>query len=489
MQKGFYHQTSLVGLIYIAILSVTIPNFAQELGRWTTSGPFSGNPDVSKMVAHPDLNIVYAGTENEGVYRTVNEGLTWEPAQAPLDTKPVHDLIWFESFLYAGTPDGIYKSSDGISWAKETLSVDSLTIKTLFIFNDRLHAGSFGSGVFQHDNDMWQQANAPLNDGNIQTFETYQGTMYAGVENVAGIYYSSDGLNWDFTPFPLTTFEQGAYKMVSTSGIILAATDEDVFASSNGTDWEPTNIPVPGILDFEATNNEIYAATGYGFLGRGLYVSSLPNILWELVEVEPHLDFLSLVPALLYHNGVLYASVVKTYIDLPANFFIYAKEDNTQEWRTLNIPNLREWVTSFTGHVNTVYANTLIDGVLIQKEFGQWFKTNKFRPTKTAQLVQDFNVLLTYGDDGIFASNNGGVSWFESGIFNNHRIKTATSDNGILYVGTDLNINFNSLGLLTSTSRGVNWDIEERFSGISVLNIWKLREHLFVGSMSLSVGN
>ena len=66
---------------------------------------------------------MYAGTEFSGVYKTINGGITWEPAQTGMEGNRINSLIIHPTdsdILYAGVlDDGPYKSTDGgQTWEK-----------------------------------------------------------------------------------------------------------------------------------------------------------------------------------------------------------------------------------------------------------------------------------------------------------------------------------------------------------------------------------
>jgi tetratricopeptide (TPR) repeat protein/photosystem II stability/assembly factor-like uncharacterized protein len=101
--------------------------------RWSRidSGLFLPRDTVNQIVMDPeDSDIVYAGTENSGIYKSINGGLTWEPAQLGLGGGTVHTLAIDPTnpdVLYAGILDaGVYKSTDGgLTW-KPTMSDEGL---------------------------------------------------------------------------------------------------------------------------------------------------------------------------------------------------------------------------------------------------------------------------------------------------------------------------------------------------------------------------
>jgi photosystem II stability/assembly factor-like uncharacterized protein len=69
-----------------------------------------------------DPDVIYAAMKNAGVYKTIDDGLSWRPAHNGLASTQVESLL-IESqdpqILYAGTMDGVFKTEDGgENWSK-----------------------------------------------------------------------------------------------------------------------------------------------------------------------------------------------------------------------------------------------------------------------------------------------------------------------------------------------------------------------------------
>jgi hypothetical protein len=68
-------------------------------GVWQTFGPFA-NPQVKHLISDPQNDeILYLGLRSlaandlQGVYRTINRGISWEPVGAPLNFARIQDLL------------------------------------------------------------------------------------------------------------------------------------------------------------------------------------------------------------------------------------------------------------------------------------------------------------------------------------------------------------------------------------------------------------
>jgi photosystem II stability/assembly factor-like uncharacterized protein len=122
-------------LLALLFFGLNLSAFSQNLASFSQHGPvkFPSNPSVqttgmgrvSQLVYHPtDSNIIYAVSASGGLFKSANEGYTWQPlcdflpqlTCASLLVNPLNPNI-----LYLGTGDanynstgrGVYKSTDG----------------------------------------------------------------------------------------------------------------------------------------------------------------------------------------------------------------------------------------------------------------------------------------------------------------------------------------------------------------------------------------
>jgi photosystem II stability/assembly factor-like uncharacterized protein/tetratricopeptide (TPR) repeat protein len=87
---------------------------------WTrlNSGQFLPRDQVTAMIVDPtDPGVMYVGTGNAGIYKSIDGGLSWQPAQYGLARSRVASLVIDANnpaILYAGTGiDGVYATKNG----------------------------------------------------------------------------------------------------------------------------------------------------------------------------------------------------------------------------------------------------------------------------------------------------------------------------------------------------------------------------------------
>lgn len=259
---------------------------------WTAQGPFNvGGRTRAVALDVTDENILLAGGASGGIWRSIDQGQSWNKMTRPFqlhnvtsleqDTRPGKENIW-----YHGTGEltgssaggggayfdgnGIYKSVDGgVSW-------DSIPNT----------ADNNAAGLFNPWDFIWAIA---IDPSNLEEDELYAATY-------GSIYRSADGGDsW--------TEELGggaAYYNnveVTSTGVVYASlssdgTDKGIWRSNNGTDWTniiPSDFPsVYGrtAMGINPSNeNEIYFLTaeteGYGQYSEVFFDGETWTSLWK----------------------------------------------------------------------------------------------------------------------------------------------------------------------------------------------------------------
>ena len=73
------------------------------------------SPAINDLVVTPS-GVLFAGTADAGVFRSTDDGASWQPVNTGLGDHHVHTLERHPSnpaILFAGTDEGVYKSVDG----------------------------------------------------------------------------------------------------------------------------------------------------------------------------------------------------------------------------------------------------------------------------------------------------------------------------------------------------------------------------------------
>ncbi|HEY1872371.1 MAG TPA: hypothetical protein VGG71_15010, partial [Chitinophagaceae bacterium] len=81
---------------------------------WIAANNRIADKNVFSFIANN--NFLFAGTDS-GVFRSPDNGVTWQAVNSGIEGKFVYSFKFAKGFLFAGTSSGLYKSPDeGITW-------------------------------------------------------------------------------------------------------------------------------------------------------------------------------------------------------------------------------------------------------------------------------------------------------------------------------------------------------------------------------------
>ncbi len=198
-----------------------------------------------------------------GISRSTDNGVTWSPTafSNTTDTVKVYSLAANSGFIFAGTKNGVYRSSsNGDSWTQTALPVSSgftFMVQSLAINNNYIFAGtyifdgcvSYNSPIIyrsSNNGDSW----TAVDDSIYATTLAVSGAdLYAISMNPTfsyekyGLYRSSDnGMTWnDVLNFPLSGIAiSGDTIIVSTSPNSNGSAGNLLFSTDKGATWTQT---------------------------------------------------------------------------------------------------------------------------------------------------------------------------------------------------------------------------------------------------------
>ena len=194
--------------------------------------------------AAPPSGHMFVGTGGQGVYRSIDAGVTWGPINSGLDSLYINALAVSPNYaidqtIYVGTDThGVYKStSGGLSWQSANVGLTSTAISSLVIHpaNPQIvAAGSFDEGTFRSTNGGGSWTSTPIGNAivwSLSTGATNPPVFYAGTDG--GVYRSADlGASWALN---------GQLGKVYT--VVVDPLDEKhIFAGTSGSGvWVTTN--------------------------------------------------------------------------------------------------------------------------------------------------------------------------------------------------------------------------------------------------------
>src|SRR3954452_4559694 len=255
--------TRLLALAVPLLIAISAAPAQAGIGTWNSLPGLddaSGPSWVREYATGVPPTTIYAATEGDGVYRSVNDGLTWSSFSSGLDAGAMNVRTVFSDGLtmYAGTTEGLFKSVGGGSWQPVAQGAET-------------------------DPKNPTKLNAP-----VQTVLTgLGGQMLAGVAS-GGVYKSSDGgATWK-PPAPdngmarsETVWSMGTL----IPGVIFAATGSGIYRSIDfGSHWTLASDGISGttlrVFADDHNPNIFYAATP----GSGVYRSINAGITWSAIN-------------------------------------------------------------------------------------------------------------------------------------------------------------------------------------------------------------
>lgn len=271
---------------------------------WTQSNTGIINTSVFAISINKN-GYLFAGTghyvsnyfyEGSGLFRSTNQGQSWNNLNNGLESVWIHSIIYDSSDNYfVGASDGVYKSIDfGNTW-NQTLT-QSTGINALAISPKQIiYAGSY-RGVFcsSDKGKTWSSFGTGLTDKSVNCLAASRHSEYifAGTGNYTGIaegkvFRTTDSSNiWSETSFGLVNTYINALAFDSDDNIYAGTYNYGLFCSTNhGESWQGIGLTGFSIQSIAINSeNEIYVS-GYDASGSSVYRSTNQGVNWtKIVE-------------------------------------------------------------------------------------------------------------------------------------------------------------------------------------------------------------
>jgi photosystem II stability/assembly factor-like uncharacterized protein len=393
MLKKFVLFTFVISLPFINVLQAQWQNYS--------NGIFCKN--IKYIFA--DGNNVFAGTKDDGIYRSFDSGGNWIKTSSGLTDSEVNTIIKSGQYVFAGTQDsGVFLSSDnGSNWISVNSGLTEKRVISFTLKDNMLFAGTYNSGVFISSNNgnSWVQSNSGLSTFTVNFLFTDNNNIYLCSDN--GIYKSTNnGSNWINISNNLPSGNE--VKAVTASGnVILAGTTYGggIFKSTNGgLNWMQSNSGFPDypvIRYLININGIIFAATGFG-----VYYSVNYGDSWEPAGEG------------LYYPDNSCIAYSGSNIFSATEVGIFKSTDNGLNWQQSNsgIPPSVP-VKSVFVNGSDIFAGTDGNGIFKSTNNGlYWFHINNgLKAFDIESMVIKDGIFFASTTEGIFKSTDNGLSW------------------------------------------------------------------------------
>ena len=460
-----YYKSLLVSML---LLSCGIsPSFAQ----WTqTTGLYGGN--ITTIGVAPNGNL-FAGTSNQGVFLSTNNGASWSAASSGLTESAIKSIAFLGTNVFAGTNgNGVFLSTDnGASWTAVNSSISYQEVLSLAVSGSNLFAGTSYGGIFLSTNNgtSWTAADSGLvlNFGSypsVNAFAVSETNIYTGTGS--GIYRSTNnGISWSKVSTPgFLNDNINAFAISDTD--FFAVTNLHVGRSSTNNDstWTEVDSDLPYLIQSLVVSPNGTSGTnlfaGGAYSGGGVYLSTDNGNSWN--PVDSGLANTN-VSVLAVSGSRLFAGTQGGGVYLSTNAGTSWNSGNNGLAGGVN-------VLAFAASGLNLFAGTNGDGVFVSTNHGtSWSVTTN--PGFTNNVVNALAVsganLFAGGPGGVSLSTNNGASWnavdsglttYSTDFFGNPVITTSIaysfgiSGNNI-FAGTNGNV-------FLSTDNGTTWNID-----------------------------
>ena len=438
--------------------------------KWTrlNSGQFLPRMNVTAIVVDPaDPGVIYVGTENAGIYKSIDGGISWQPSHAGLERANVGNLVidpQNSNTLYVSSANGIYKTTDGArSWDllypveySHSLTMDSQNHEHLyFVDGDFYHETNY---LYQTMNggETWDKLQTPtcpnsfarltihpeIPDTLFLTFTSY----FEINECNQGIYISENrGQTWDFTPANIEDINQLRVLDIQTQPVeVLYGSiriSEQAFALykslDRGKTWSLILNNRCYAINFDPTNPEkLFCGTDGQLMrtenGGKTWASVLKTNGWlAAIAFSPDSIFVGeMLGKGLYKStdggktwGENNSGMGGIYFSLHVNFAqstnwyveeeagVFHSNDFGQTW---NLVDDQGWLLALGSDGNTIYRIGG-GGILRSKDAGKTWVDLALPETSDitgiATLSQQSETVLVLGRNGYIISTDGGESW------------------------------------------------------------------------------
>jgi len=367
-------------------------------------------------------NVLLVG-DDEVVYSSRDDGLTWTTGQLGELNTFVLSFAKFGTNIFAGTSGGVFLSNDSAkTWKSPTLTY--YNVQALVVLNSILFAATYGGGLFESSDNAahWTTANNGLGSMGVTGLATIGSQLYAATFG-GGIYMTSDGgSTWTSVSDGLgTPFIQSVSYI---DGVLFSGTLGGIYRSlPYPPKWTrvASAFPQSWVYGFSSNSDGIFAA------GIGVSLSTDNGSTWQVVD--------STVPG--------------------------------------------SWVFSVLCKETEILAGTNWGGVICSTDAGKtWSKRDSGLTNMTVRslALSENNLLAGTMGGGVFISNNDGMTWSPTSLDTSGVYCLAVS-NGAAFAAT-------TAGILVSADGGENWKSTDLRLGYDFLTIAPSGQDLYVGSQA-----
>lgn len=207
-------------------------------------------------------NVFIIGTFKDGIFISRNEGRHWEQSTNRLNHTPIRSLLSYNNMVFAGTDDGIYKSTDfGATWKQVYKAVQT---NGFTVMNGKIYAALNNGAIMTNDEGAnWKYIYKPraLHDISNDGESVYAMTLGEGL-----LKSKNDGLDWETVNDGFGETRWYTFEVKNIDDQIFAAQWHGIYSKKkNGNYWQIIKNGLPDSTAFstlEVTPSGLIAGIG-----------------------------------------------------------------------------------------------------------------------------------------------------------------------------------------------------------------------------------
>lgn len=389
-------------LLSLCAYSATLANQWQEM---------AGPPGLKVNVIYKANGFVYAGTDNFGLYRSADDGITWSAANAGLERAKVRDVVAGDGIVLMAVTSttcssviNIYRSTDnGTTWTPTSglagRVITSLVVKGTSFYASAPSVGQ--SGIYRStDNGLtWQQVPSSVSDAGKMFVSDNAIVVAAGNFIWRSV---DDGSSWQLVY---------QYALSGTTGFARAG-NSTVFeigggnlrrSTNNGASWTQITFPGGSTASVSGFGDVVYVGAS-GSVWRSADLGTTWTNVSGTIANGP-------VSVLRYDGTSLLAGTSSDAVPISRS------TDGGASW-SVSAAGLASGskVRSLFAFGGSIFAGMQWDGIYSSADRGNtWTKADATNSLLTGQIVFGFasnnNVLYAGTTNGIYRSTNAGATF------------------------------------------------------------------------------